>query len=82
MYLLTDTHNDLVISRHRTFEAANKARRQHARAIRRRYGPGSYIWCSITDAKTGERIDEEYFDLIGFANLAWDEAGKTWEDAR
>ena len=26
--------------------------------------------------------DEEYFDLIGFANLAWDEAGQTWEAAR
>jgi hypothetical protein len=26
--------------------------------------------------------NEEYFDLIGFANLAWDEAGRTWEGAR
>lgn len=26
--------------------------------------------------------DEEYFDLIGFANLTWEEAGKTWEAAR
>lgn len=49
MYTLHDTFNTRPISHHRTLLAAVRARRKHARAIRRRNGPNSYVTYAITD---------------------------------
>ena len=58
MITLTDTFNNRTISRHRTVEAAVKAQRKHARAIRRRNGPGSYLTYSVTDDDRNDLHDE------------------------
>lgn len=47
MITLTDTFNNYVISRHRTVDAAVKAREAHSRMIRRVNGKNSYIWYAI-----------------------------------
>lgn len=61
MFTLTDTFNKFTISSHRTLIAAVRARRRHARAIRRYNGEGSYITYEIT-GQDGKRVD--YNDLI------------------
>lgn len=61
MYTLTDTFNRLTISRHRTLDAACRAKAKHARAVERRNGRGSYIPYDIT-GPDGEPVD--YCDLI------------------
>ena len=58
MITLTDTFNNRTISRHRTVEAAVKARRKHLRAVRRRNGPGSYLTYSITDDDRNDLHEE------------------------
>lgn len=45
--ILTDTFNHRMISRHRSVDAAVKARAAHARRIARVNGQGSYVWYSI-----------------------------------
>lgn len=49
MFTLHDTFNSYVISRHRCLFAAVRARRKHARAIRRRNGGNAYVTYKITD---------------------------------
>ncbi len=61
MYTLHDTFNSYVISRHRCLFAAVRARRKHARAIRRRNGPNSYVTYAIRD-DDGDAVN--YYDLI------------------
>lgn len=61
MYSLLDTFNNVTVSRHRTLIAAVRAKRKHARAIRRYNGPGSYVTYEIT-GPDGKRVD--YNDLI------------------
>lgn len=61
MFTLTDTFNNVPLSRHHTLIAAVRARRRHARAIRRRNGPGSYVTYEIT-GQDGKRVD--YNDLV------------------
>lgn len=55
MYTLHDTFNSYVISRHRCLFAAVRARRKHARAIRRRNGGNAYVTYAITD-NADERV--------------------------
>jgi len=61
MYTLRDTFNNVILSRHRSLIATVRAKRRHARAIRRYNGPGSYIPYDIT-GPDGKRVD--YNDLI------------------
>lgn len=61
MFTLTDTFNNVPISRHRTLIVAVRAKRKHARAIRLHNGEGSYITYEIT-GPDGKRVD--YNDLI------------------
>lgn len=61
MFTLTDTFNNVTISRHHTLIAAVRAKRKHARAILRRNGHGSYVPYEIT-GQDGSRVD--YNDLI------------------
>jgi hypothetical protein len=49
MYTLRDTFNNHPISRHRCLFAAVRARRKHARDIRRRNGGNAYVTYAITD---------------------------------
>lgn len=48
MYKLIDSFNDVVISRHRTLKAAQRAMEKHLRAVRRHNGPNSYLTYEIT----------------------------------
>jgi len=43
MYVLYDTFNNCVISRHRMIETAARAANSHTRSIKQRYGDSSYI---------------------------------------
>jgi hypothetical protein len=61
MYTLHDTFNSYVISRHRCLVAAVRARRKHARDIRRRNGDNSYVTYKITGGD-GDAVN--YYDLI------------------
>ena len=47
MITLKDTFNNRTISRHRSVDAAVKARAAHSRMIRRLNGSNSYVWYSI-----------------------------------
>ena len=58
MYTLTNTFNDCVISRHRTLEAAVKARIAHRRATTKANGGGAWVTYRIT-AADGRDIDRE-----------------------
>lgn len=49
-FILFDTFNDRVISRHRTLINACKAQRRHAVAVRRANGRDSYIPTEIRNA--------------------------------
>ena len=62
MYKLIDTFNDVVISRHRTVEAAQRAMEKHLRAVRRWYGAGSYLTYEIQTAN-GRVIEIEEVSL-------------------
>lgn len=72
MFILTDTFNRLIISRHRSLDAAVKARAKHGRAVRKSNGASSYIPTQITEMRAGKKsqidIDEIYAaeDRAGF----------------
>jgi hypothetical protein len=55
-YLLNDTFNGRVISRHRSIAAAINARGKHLTAVRRANGKDSYLTYSITRAD-GQPLD-------------------------
>ncbi len=57
--LLTDTFNKVVISRHKTVLAAERARRRHLKAVRRANGRDSYLSYSIT-SNTRPFLGEEF----------------------
>lgn len=61
MYTLHDTFNDYPISRHHTLLNAARAKRKHARAIRRRNGGNAYVSYAIRD-NDGDAVN--YYDLI------------------
>jgi hypothetical protein len=68
MYHLRDTFNYRLISRHRTLEAAIRARRRHLAMIRRANGPNSYLTYDIT--RDGEPIGEEaYWEAMDAIHL-------------
>ena len=60
MIILKDTFNDHQISRHRTVQAAVKARFNHSRMIERVNGKGAYIFYKIC-CESGTDISEEIF---------------------
>jgi hypothetical protein len=62
MFELWDSFNDQLISRHRTVEAAVKARRAHARAVEAHNGPGSFIHYAIL--KDGKMVGEDEIDQV------------------
>ena len=47
MITLTDTFNNRLLSRHRSVDAAVRARAAHARKIARVNAKGSYVWYAI-----------------------------------
>jgi len=53
MYKLIDSFNDVIISRHRTVEAAQRAMERHLRAVRRHNGSNSYLTYEIRTANGG-----------------------------
>ena len=53
MYKLIDTFNDVIISRHRTVEAAQRAMEKHMRAVRKYNGANSYLTYEICTANGG-----------------------------
>ena len=53
MYKLIDTFNDVIISRHRTVEAAQRAMEKHLRAVRKYNGANSYLTYEIRTANGG-----------------------------
>lgn len=59
MYHLRDTFNGHTISRHRTLEAAIRARRRHAACIAKRHGSGAFLTYDIT--RDGRPIGEEAY---------------------
>lgn len=65
-YIIRDEINGRIISKHRSLRTAVLATRNHSAAVKRRNGPGSYVWCKITDA-TGARICP---DLLAAAETA------------
>jgi hypothetical protein len=71
-YTLHDTFNRTLISRHRTLEAAVKADLSHARAVRRRNGPTSFIPTEIRC--NGRRLDNEEFEAMQSISL-WIQTG-------
>jgi len=48
MFILRDTFNDVLISKHRTVLGAVKAQAKHIRAVRKHNGDNSYLTYSIT----------------------------------
>jgi len=63
MYHLRDTFNGCLISRHRTLEAAIRARRRHAACVAKRNGSGAFLTYEIT--RNGEPIgDEAYWEAM------------------
>jgi hypothetical protein len=71
-YSLHDTFNDYIISRHRTLEAAVKADLSHARAVRRRNGPTSYIPTEIRC--DGRRLNDDQMESAQGISL-WIQTG-------
>jgi hypothetical protein len=61
-YILQDTFNDRVVSRHRTLEAAVRARYRFSRAIRRANGENSYIPTEILC--DGQPLDESQMESV------------------
>jgi len=61
MYILTDTFNRALISRHRTAQAAVRAQRKHLSAIRRVCGENSFLNYSIRHS-SGRDIQDEVMD--------------------
>ena len=61
MYILTDTFNRTLISRHRSARAAVRAQRKHLSAIRNTYGENSYLTYSIRHS-SGRDIQDEVAD--------------------
>ena len=53
MYKLIDSFNDVVISRHRTVEAAQRSMERHLRAVRRHNGANSYLTYEIQSPNGG-----------------------------
>jgi hypothetical protein len=66
-YTLHDTFNDYIISRHRSLEGAVKADLAHARAVRRRNGPTSYIPTEIRC--DGKRLDDDQMESM--QSISW-----------
>jgi hypothetical protein len=70
MYIVYDTFNKKVLSRHRKIENAARSANKHLRAVRRINGPSSYIPTSLFmdsfdaygDPKKPHPHDREYFD--------------------
>lgn len=58
MILLTDTFNKTTISRHRTIEAAVRAKDRHARRVEQANGKGSHVWYAITSEDGADIRDE------------------------
>ena len=48
-YTLKDAFNDIILSRHKTIDAAIKARKKHLRAVKRANGENSYLDYIIED---------------------------------
>jgi transposase InsO family protein len=61
MYILTDTFNRTLISRHRSARAAVRAQRKHLSDIRRRNGENSFLTYSIRHS-SGRDIQDEVMD--------------------
>jgi len=61
MYILTDTFNGSLISRHRSARAAVRAQRKHLASIRRRNGENSFLTYSIRHS-SGQYIQDEVMD--------------------
>jgi len=62
MYKLVDSFNEVVISRHRTAEAAQRAMQKHMRAVRRHNGQNSYLTYEII-SPDGKLVDLEEVSL-------------------
>lgn len=70
MYILYDTFNKKVLSRHRKVETAARAANKHARAVRRTQGGWGYIptklflddFDAYGDPKKAHSSDVNYFD--------------------
>ena len=60
MITLTNTFNNQIISRHRTVQAAVKARSNHSRMISRVNGKGAFVRYGIK-SDDGTDISEEIF---------------------
>ena len=60
MFILTDTFNKVVISKHRSVMAAVKAQHKHDRMVKRMNGKNSYVWYSITEEDEADITDELY----------------------
>jgi hypothetical protein len=58
MIILTDTFNDVEISKHRTLEAAVKKQMAHLRAVKKANGESSYLTYGYTDT-TGDEISSQ-----------------------
>ena len=61
MYILTDTFNRSLISRHRSAQAAVRAQRKHLSAVRKMHGENSYLTYSIRHS-SGRDIQDEVMD--------------------
>lgn len=48
-YILKDAFNNVVLSRHRTIEAAVRARKKHLQAVKKANGQNSYLDYIIED---------------------------------
>ncbi len=66
MFTLNDTFNGRKISKHRSLEAAAKAKYKHYRAVERRFGKGAYLTYEITE--NGQKVDE--YDLMRAEQVA------------
>ncbi len=64
MFKLIDTFNERPISRHRSLDAAVKAKARHSLAVRRANGASSYIPKVIVEVVNGKERQVDEYDLM------------------
>ena len=64
MFKLIDCFNNRTISRHRTLDAAVKAKMRYSKQLRKIYGTSSYLPMKITRTVNSKDFDIDEYDLM------------------